>query len=161
MQKHAARRLHYDFRLEVGGVLKSWAVPKGPSLVAGRRRLAVQTADHAIEYASFEGVIPKGQYGGGAVIVWDHGRWTPLCDVEQGLASGKLEFELRGEKLRGRWHLVRTGAARDDDGRWLLIKGRDEQARDADEPEVTQAQPHSVLSGRDIDGLAQLAAPVG
>ncbi len=92
----------------------------------------MQTEDHPVEYASFEGVIPKGQYGGGAVIVWDRGRWTPLGDVEQGLDRGKLDFELSGEKLRGRWHLVRTGAAGDDDGRWLLIKGRDEQAQAAE-----------------------------
>src|SRR5687768_6647311 len=108
IQKHAATRLHYDLRLEEGGVLKSWAVPKGPSLDPKEKRLAVQVEDHPLEYGGFEGVIPKGQYGGGSVLLWDRGTWEPEGDAEDGLRRGKLEFRLDGEKLRGRWLLVRT-----------------------------------------------------
>src|SRR5688572_19917021 len=107
IQKHAATRLHYDLRLEMDGVLKSWAVTRGPSLVAGDRRLAVHVEDHPLEYGGFEGTIPKGEYGGGTVIVWDRGRWSPIGDAKKGYAKGHLEFELHGEKLSGRWHLVR------------------------------------------------------
>src|SRR5579871_3531952 len=106
VQKHAATRLHYDFRLELDGVLKSWAVTRGPSLVPGEKRLAVAVEDHPLEYGSFEGTIPKGEYGGGAVMVWDRGSWTPVGDPHKGLAKGHLEFSLNGEKLHGRWHLV-------------------------------------------------------
>ena len=107
IQKHDATRLHYDFRLEMHGVLKSWAVTKGPSLVAGEKRLAVHVEDHPLEYDGFEGTIPKGGYGGGTVILWDRGTWTPVEDADKGYTKGHLEFELAGEKLRGRWHLVR------------------------------------------------------
>jgi bifunctional non-homologous end joining protein LigD len=107
VQKHAARRLHYDFRLELDGVLKSWAVTKGPSLVPGEKRLAVEVEDHPIEYQDFEGTIPKGQYGGGTVLIWDRGTWTPQGDPRKGLAKGRLDFELDGDKLHGQWHLVR------------------------------------------------------
>ena len=109
IQKHAATRLHYDLRLEMDGVLKSWAVTKGPSLVAGEKRLAVHVEDHPLDYGTFEGTIPKGNYGAGAVIVWDRGTWTP---VDGDYAKGKLEFELKGEKLSGRWHLVRMRGKR-------------------------------------------------
>jgi bifunctional non-homologous end joining protein LigD len=102
VQKHDARRLHYDLRLEIGGALASWAVTRGPSLVPGEKRLAVRVEDHPLEYGDFEGTIPKGQYGGGTVIVWDRGTWAPEGDVEKGLEKGHLEFELRGEKLAGR-----------------------------------------------------------
>lgn len=102
IQKHAARRLHYDFRLEMDGVLKSWAVTRGPSLVAGEKRLAVHVEDHPLDYGSFEGTIPKGQYGGGNVIIWDHGTWTPVGDPHTSYAKGHLEFTLDGEKLTGR-----------------------------------------------------------
>ena len=131
VQKHAARSLHYDFRLEHGGVLWSWAVPKGPSLDPRVKRLAVQVEDHPLEYGSFEGTIPQGEYGGGSVLVWDTGKWQPEGDAEQGRARGRLDFTLDGEKLRGRWHLVRTRPRRGNaDGRtWLLIKGRDQEAR--------------------------------
>jgi bifunctional non-homologous end joining protein LigD len=112
VQKHAARRLHYDFRLELDGVLKSWAVAKGPSLAAGEKRLAVHVEDHPLEYGGFEGIIPEGQYGAGAVVVWDHGRWIPKGDPEAGFAKGHLSFDLDGEKLRGGWHLVRMAAKR-------------------------------------------------
>ena len=107
IQKHDARRLHYDFRLEMDGALKSWAVTRGPSLVAGEKRLAVHVEDHPLEYSDFEGTIPKGEYGGGTVIVWDRGTWTPIGDAHKGYAKGHLDFELHGEKLNGRWHLVR------------------------------------------------------
>src|SRR5208283_589328 len=110
VQKHDARRLHYDFRLELDGVMKSWAVTRGPSLVPGEKRLAVHVEDHPIEYNKFEGTIPKGEYGGGTVLIWDRGRWTPEGDPHKGLAKGHLDFELQGEKLKGRWHLVRMHA---------------------------------------------------
>ncbi|HEY9213291.1 MAG TPA: DNA polymerase ligase N-terminal domain-containing protein, partial [Ancylobacter sp.] len=107
IQKHDATRLHYDFRLEMDGVLKSWAVTRGPSLNPLDKRLAVHVEDHPLEYGGFEGTIPKGEYGGGTVIVWDRGTWEPIGDAHKGYAKGHLEFELRGEKLGGRWHLVR------------------------------------------------------
>src|SRR5271169_4762805 len=103
VQKHAARRLHYDLRLELDGVLKSWAVTRGPSLTVGEKRLAVRTEDHPIEYLDFEGNIPKGEYGGGSMIVWDRGRWVPEGDPVRGLHKGHLEFTLEGMRLKGRW----------------------------------------------------------
>ena len=109
MQKHAASRLHYDFRLEFDGTLKSWAVPKGPSLDPTVKSLAVQVEDHPIDYASFEGLIPQGEYGGGTVMVWDQGTWEPEVGAEKGLKEGKLKFLLHGEKLKGSWALVRMG----------------------------------------------------
>ena len=159
VQQHAARRMHWDFRLELDGVLKSWAVPKGPSLVAGERRMAVQTEDHPLEYAGFEGVIPKGEYGGGAVVVWDRGLWQPIDDPRRGLAKGKLDFTLAGEKLRGRWHLVRMRARESDRGKasWLLIKGRDAQARPATAASVVTTESRSVLTGREVGEVAREA----
>src|SRR5678816_4353977 len=103
IQKHAASRLHYDFRLELDGTLKSWAVPKGPSLDPAEKRLAMQTEDHPVEYGSFEGIIPKGEYGGGTVMLWDRGTWTPVGDPHEGLKKGRLKFTLDGEKLSGGW----------------------------------------------------------
>ena len=130
IQKHDATRLHYDLRLEMDGVLKSWAVTKGPSLVPGEKRLAVHVEDHPLEYGDFEGTIPKGEYGGGTVIVWDRGTWTPVHDPAKGYAKGHMEFELKGEKLGGRWHLVRMqGKPREKRENWLLIKSEDEAAR--------------------------------
>lgn len=151
VQKHAARRLHYDFRLELDGVLLSWSVPKGPSLDPGTRRLAVRTEDHPLEYAGFEGIIPEGEYGGGTVVVWDRGTWHPESDPHEALRRGRLTFELFGEKLRGRWHLVRTrgDAAGRDRESWLLFKGRDDAARDA--ADVVEERPESVLSGRTLE----------
>jgi bifunctional non-homologous end joining protein LigD len=151
VQKHAASRLHYDFRLELDGVLLSWAVPKGPSLDPHVKRLAMQTEDHPIEYGTFEGVIPKGEYGGGPVLVWDHGHWTPEGDPREAYRRGRLTFELHGDKLRGRWHLVRTRGER---GRsWLLFKSNDREARKGKQAEIVAALPQSVLSGREIDDI--------
>lgn len=157
IQKHDATHLHYDFRLELDGVLKSWAVPEGPSLVAGTKRLAVRTEDHPLDYADFEGVIPAGQYGGGTVMVWDRGEWAPEGDAMKALSKGRLTFSLRGEKLTGRWHLVRMrGRPREKAENWLLIKAEDEAATGADVREKDQ----SVLSGRDMAAIAKAADAV-
>ncbi len=157
IQKHAATRLHYDFRLELDGVLLSWAVPKGPSLDPAEKRLAMRTEDHPVEYGSFEGVIPEGEYGGGTVLLWDHGIWKPLGDPRKGLAKGKLEFTLDGSKLHGRWTLVkiRGRQSRDADKAWLLIKGRDESSRSAGDYDVTGALAESVATGRGLDEIAR------
>ncbi len=145
IQKHAARRLHYDFRLELDGTLKSWAVPKGPSLDPADKRMAVHVEDHPLAYATFEGVIPPGQYGAGTVIVWDRGVWIPTGDAHEGYRQGKLKFELQGEKLQGRWTLVRMrGRGNERQEPWLLIKERDETARPAAEYDITEALPDSV-----------------
>ena len=145
IQKHAARRLHYDFRLELDGTLKSWAVPKGPSLDPADKRMAVHVEDHPLDYATFEGVIPAGQYGAGSVIVWDRGTWVPTDDPREGYRQGKLKFELHGEKLQGRWTLVRMrGRGTERQEPWLLIKERDETARPAAEFDITEAMPDSV-----------------
>ncbi|WP_321574023.1 DNA polymerase ligase N-terminal domain-containing protein, partial [Geminicoccus harenae] len=149
IQKHDARRLHYDLRLELDGVFKSWAVTRGPSLLAGEKRLAVQVEDHPLDYGDFEGNIPKGEYGGGSVIVWDRGSWRPDGDPAAGLKKGRLSFTLEGDKLAGGWHLVRMhkrrGEKRDN---WLLIKQDDAAARPEDAPDITEERPDSVLSGR-------------
>ena len=155
IQKHAARRLHYDLRLELDGVLKSWAVTRGPSLVPGEKRLAVHVEDHPLEYGEFEGTIPKGEYGGGTVIVWDRGRWKPIGDPHKGYAKGHLEFELDGEKLHGRWHLVRmAGKPREKRENWLLIKGDDDAARTAGAADILEERPESVKTGRVVDEVA-------
>jgi bifunctional non-homologous end joining protein LigD len=152
VQKHAARRLHYDFRLEHESVLLSWSVPRGPSLVPGERRLAVRTEDHPIEYADFEGIIPEGEYGGGTVIVWDQGRWEPDGDPAEGLARGRLTFRLEGGKLAGAYHLVKTrGEGKQET--WLLIKRRDEAARASGE--IVDERPESVVSGRSLEEVAE------
>ena len=149
IQKHAATRLHYDFRLELEGTLKSWAVPKGPSYDPKVRRYAVQTEDHPMSYASFEGIIPKGQYGAGTVIVWDRGTWTPVGDPVEGYRKGKLKFDISGEKMRGRWNLVRMhGREEERQQPWLLIKEDDEEARPASEYDVVEAMPESVIGGK-------------
>ncbi|MBV9892137.1 MAG: DNA ligase D, partial [Rhizobacter sp.] len=151
VQKHAATRLHYDFRLELDGTLVSWAVPKGPSLDPHDKRMAVHVEDHPLDYASFEGTIPKGQYGAGQVIVWDNGTWEPVGDARAGLAAGKLKFRLHGKKLHGGWTLVRMhGRQGERQEPWLLIKERDDDARPAAEYDVTVAEPKSVLSDRTI-----------
>ncbi|PYQ21119.1 MAG: ATP-dependent DNA ligase, partial [Acidobacteria bacterium] len=127
IQKHAASRLHYDFRLELDGVLLSWAVPKGPSFDPRDKRLAMRVEDHPVDYGSFEGVIPEGEYGAGAVVLWDRGTWTPVIEPGLALKKGELKFQLQGEKLTGRWVLVRIKG--DDPKAWLLIKEKDEHAR--------------------------------
>ncbi|HEX7836754.1 MAG TPA: non-homologous end-joining DNA ligase [Kofleriaceae bacterium] len=160
IQQHAARRMHYDFRLEQGGVLLSWSVPKGPSLSPRDHRLAVRTEDHPIDYADFEGIIPPGEYGGGTVVVWDRGTWEPegeageAGDARDALAKGKLTFTLHGQKLHGRWHMVRLRSS-DKAENWLLFKGRDDAARD--DVDIVTSQPASVLSGRTVEQIA--AAP--
>jgi bifunctional non-homologous end joining protein LigD len=158
IQKHAATRLHYDFRLELDGVLKSWAVPKGPSLDPTEKRLAVEVEDHPLEYGEFEGSIPKGHYGAGSVLLWDRGTWTALEDPHEGLEKGRLVFALQGEKLRGAWTLVRMGgrSARAGKPQWLLIKQRDEWAQPGD---VLVERPESVSSGRTIEEIGGSSRP--
>ena len=149
IQKHAASRLHYDFRLELDGTLKSWAVPKGPSFDPKVKRMAVHVEDHPLSYGGFEGVIPKGEYGAGTVIVWDRGTWVPSGDPREGYRSGKLKFELHGEKMSGRWTLVRMHGRREERQEpWLLIKEQDEEARLAAEFDVVGEKPDSVLAKR-------------
>jgi len=149
IQKHDASHLHYDFRLELDGTLKSWAIPKGPSLDPKVRRLAVHVEDHPLDYANFEGSIPEGHYGAGDVIVWDRGVWEPEGDPHQAYAKGKLRFRLHGEKLAGIWNLFRTrlGGKKEQ---WMLIKSADDQARSEADYDILQAQPDSVLSDRTL-----------
>jgi bifunctional non-homologous end joining protein LigD len=157
IQKHAATRLHYDFRLELEGTLKSWAVPKGPSLDPLERRLAMHVEDHPIEYGGFEGIIPKGEYGGGTVLLWDRGTWEPEEDPHKGYHAGSLKFTLHGEKLKGSWALVRINdkrQTRDAGKSWLLIKHRDAEARPAQELSIVEARPESVATGRSMEEIA-------
>jgi len=157
IQKHAASRLHFDFRLELGGTLKSWAVPKGPSLDPNEKRLAVHVEDHPIEYGDFEGTIPKGQYGGGTVMLWDRGHWEPTGgkDPQVAYGHGHLEFRLHGERLRGAWMLVQMkGKAAEGGKNWLLIKRSDAQARGKPE-EPVDTELTSVTTGRAMDGIAK------
>jgi bifunctional non-homologous end joining protein LigD len=159
IQKHAASHLHYDFRLGWNGVLKSWAVAKGPSYNQQDKRLAVQVEDHPLEYGGFEGIIPKGQYGGGTVMVWDQGTWAPQPgheDVDAGLRDGSLKFTLDGKKMHGKWTLVRMGghAANEKKPNWLLIKEHDAFERGPDGPCVTEEMPHSAVTGRSLEKIA-------
>ncbi len=158
VQKHHASRLHYDFRLELDGTLKSWAIPKGPCLDPTVKRMAVLVEDHPISYGGFEGTIPPKQYGAGTVIVWDRGEWAAQGDAREGLAAGKLKFELRGDKLRGHWTLVRMRAKGERQKPWLLIKEHDDEARPLDEYDIVEALPASVLSGRGVDDPPPAAA---
>ena len=151
VQKHHARQLHYDFRLELDGTLKSWAVPKGPCLDPTVKRMAVHVEDHPVSYADFEGTIPPRQYGAGTVIVWDRGEWEAQGDARRGLAEGKLKFELHGDKLRGHWTLVRMRGKGEKQEPWLLIKEQDAEARPLADYDVVEAEPDSVLTGRDVD----------
>ena len=151
IQEHDARRLHYDFRLELDGTLKSWAVPKGPSLDPSVKRLAVHVEDHPIDYGSFEGDIPEGNYGAGSVIVWDRGTWEPqvgsIGEARETYAKGKLKFVLNGEKLHGGWTLVRSNMrGNSDKEQWLLIKERDDEARNEADYDVLLKHPGSVMS---------------
>ncbi|MFC7272874.1 DNA polymerase ligase N-terminal domain-containing protein [Paractinoplanes rhizophilus] len=155
VQRHRARRLHYDFRLEVAGALASWAVPKGPTLDPKVRRAAFQVEDHRLGYGDFEGVLPAGRYGAGDVIVWDNGTWEPhdTDDPAASLAAGELHFDVYGEKLRGRFVLVRTRPGKDGKDEWLLLHKRDEYAVSGWDPEE---HPLSVLSGRTNDEVARV-----
>jgi bifunctional non-homologous end joining protein LigD len=159
VQRHAARRLHYDLRLELDGTLKSWAVTRGPTLTAGEKRLAVRTEDHPLEYLKFEGNIPKGEYGGGTMIVWDRGTWTPELNPQFGLTKGHLAFTLDGRRLKGKWHLVRIrpkpGEKTDP---WLLFKSEDEFARKPGDPEITDEETTSELSGLTSEQIAAQGA---
>ncbi len=159
IQKHAARRLHYDFRLELDGVLLSWAVPKGPSLNPGDRHLAARVEDHPLEYGTFEGTIPEGEYGAGSVELWDRGTWEPEGDPHAGLSKGDLKFALHGEKLKGSWVLVRMKPrpGRGDKEDWLLIKHRDEYAVGGDGQAILRDQDRSVASGRNLEEIAAQA----
>jgi bifunctional non-homologous end joining protein LigD len=158
IQKHDASRLHYDFRLELNGVLLSWAVPKGPSLDPEVKRLAMHVEDHPIEYGGFEGVIPPKQYGSGTVLLWDRGTWRPKEDPATGYRKGRLKFELNGRKLRGGWMLVRSRGGRygkDGDKAWLLFKEKDEHARASAKASIVDDEPASVASGRTIEEIAE------
>ncbi|MCB8882847.1 DNA ligase D [Acidisoma cellulosilytica] len=152
VQKHDATRLHYDFRLELDGVLLSWAVTKGPSLNPTDKRLAVRTEDHPLDYGGFEGIIPKGNYGAGTVMLWDRGHWEPIGDPHEELAKGKIAFNLFGEKMRGRWALVLMRRASEKRENWLLIKERDGEA--SEDRSLIEEAADSVASGRDLDAIA-------
>ena len=154
IQKHRATALHYDLRLEWNGVMLSWAVPKGPSFDPKIKRLAMPTEDHPIEYNKFEGIIPEGEYGGGTVMIWDNGTWTPeVPDVDAALKKGDLKFTLEGKKLRGSWVLVRTRPRPGEErSSWLLIKHRDDWASTED---ITETQPRSVVSKRLLIEIAR------
>ena len=150
VQKHRATQLHYDFRLEADGVLKSWAVPKGPSMDPAVKRLAMQVEDHPVDYADFEGVIPEGEYGGGTVMVWDNGIYAPEenMSVSKALAKGELKFAMLGKKLKGSFVLVRTR-----DRQWLLMKHKDEYAIEGED--IAETQPYSVLTKRTLTEIAE------
>ncbi|HEX3128913.1 MAG TPA: DNA polymerase ligase N-terminal domain-containing protein, partial [Thermoanaerobaculia bacterium] len=160
IQKHAATRLHYDFRLEMEGVLRSWAVPKGPSLDPAEKRLAVHVEDHPLDYGGFEGIIPKGQYGGGTVLVWDRGTWHLEEDSEKdpvkAYKKGKLKFRLEGEKLHGRWNLVRMHGEKAGENKenWLLFKENDEAAVPGSGDALVQEYPDSVATGLSLEEIA-------
>ena len=160
VQKHAASRLHYDFRLELDGALKSWAVPKGPSLDPSVKALAVHVEDHPLDYADFEGIIPEGEYGGGTVMVWDRGTWEPEGDDDPAAAynKGKLKFTLHGAKLKGSWALVRmSGRAGEDGKNWLLIKHDDKYAKLSKDFNLVEKKPKSVASKRTMEQIAAAA----
>lgn len=146
IQKHAASHLHYDFRLELDGVLVSWAVPKGPSFDPADKRMAIRVEDHPLSYASFEGTIPPKQYGAGTVIVWDNGTWEPIGDAREGLAKGKLAFTLHGQKLAGEWELIKIAKRGERQEPWLLFKRRDGFALPKAEYDVVTALPDSVIA---------------
>ena len=159
IQKHAATSLHFDFRLELDGVMKSWAVPKGPSLDPSVKRLAMQVEDHPMDYNTFEGIIPKGEYGGGTVMLWDRGWYTfaaldpdPVARLREGYAKGDLKFVLQGKRLQGSWVLVRIRRGSPDKPQWLLIKHRDEFARQGDD--IVARELTSVATHRTMDAIA-------
>ncbi|MDF3030541.1 MAG: ATP-dependent ligase protein [Moraxellaceae bacterium] len=153
IQKHEASHLHYDFRLEIAGTLKSWAIPKGPSLDPGEKRLAVEVEDHPLSYGNFEGTIPAGEYGGGTVMLWDRGRFIPEGDPAAGYRKGRLKFRLEGEKLEGDWALVRMASRGEKRTNWLLVKSDDEYAREGDGAGITERRTESVLTGRQMEEI--------
>jgi bifunctional non-homologous end joining protein LigD len=161
VQKHAASHLHYDFRLELDGTLKSWAVPKGPSLDPAQKRLAIQVEDHPLEYADFEGTIPAGEYGGGTVMVWDRGTWIAEGDAEADYRAGRLKFTLEGQKLKGSWALVRTAQRGSRTPQWLLIKHRDAAAKPAAKGDILDKLPNSAATGRTMDEITEGAPAQG
>lgn len=157
IQKHKATNLHYDLRLELNGVLKSWAIPKGPSTDPSQKKLAVPTEDHPIDYANFEGIIPEGEYGAGAVIVWDKGTYRNLKDdisVEEAYEKGKLEIFIEGKKLKGAYVLLRTGKKQDKGQWWLFIKMKDKYVDARRDPIKTE--PESVISGKKIEDIKKI-----
>jgi len=164
IQKHAARNLHFDLRLELDGVMKSWAVPKGPSVDPGVKRLAMQVEDHPVEYNTFEGIIPEGEYGGGTVMLWDRGTYTfweedsdPVERLREGYAKGDFKFELRGKRLRGTWVLVRLRRGDPEKPQWLLIKHRDEFAKPGFD--IVAEEDTSITTGRTMEEIAEGKAP--
>ena len=162
IHKHAARRLHYDLRLQFGDALKSWAVTRGPSLDPADRRLAVHVEDHPLDYGGFEGTIPRGEYGAGGVVIWDRGHWVPMEDPEDGYSRGTLKFRLDGHKLLGGWMLVRLKRKEGERENWLLIKERDDFARPGDGDALLREAPESVVSGQTVEALTPLkSAPRG
>jgi bifunctional non-homologous end joining protein LigD len=160
IQKHDARRLHYDLRLELDGVLKSWAVTRGPSLDPKERRLAVHVEDHPVDYGSFEGTIPQGQYGGGTVMLWDTGTWEPLGDPHAMYRKGHLKFAIQGDRLHGEWHLVRMHKPDEKRDNWLLIKSDDAFARPGDVDALLEENAVSIKTGRDMEAIAEGAKAV-
>jgi bifunctional non-homologous end joining protein LigD len=157
MQKHKATNLHYDLRLELNGVLKSWAIPKGPSADPSQKKLAVPTEDHPIDYANFEGIIPEGEYGAGTVIVWDKGLYRNLKDdisLEEAYEKGKLEIFIEGKKLKGAYVLLRTGKKQDKGQWWLFIKMKDKYVDTRRDPIKTE--PESVISGKKIEDIKKI-----
>jgi bifunctional non-homologous end joining protein LigD len=159
IQKHAASSLHFDFRLELDGVMKSWAVPKGPSLDPSAKRLAIQVEDHPIEYNTFEGTIPEGEYGGGTVMLWDRGSYTaaddsaePETELRRGYEGGELSFVLSGERLHGAWALIRTHRGAGGKAQWLLVKRRDDDAEPGSD--VVKEYATSVATGRTMEEIA-------
>ena len=160
IQKHEASRLHYDFRLELDGVLKSWAVPKGPSYDPDDKRLAMQVEDHPVDYGTFEGTIPKGQYGGGTVMLWDTGTWEPVGDPREGLSKGKLVFRLHGKRLKGEWTLVRTFSREKGGNKWLLIKHKDAFVKRGGNEQFLAKNHTSIVSRRKMEAIAGASGSV-
>lgn len=145
IQKHAASYLHYDFRLAINGVLKSWAIPKGPCLDSNVKRLAMQVEDHPLKYATFEGVIPQGEYGAGTVMVWDYGVCIATEDLTKAYKKGHMKFELHGSKLAGTWYLIRTRTT-SKNAHWLLFKAKDKFSKNLEKYDITKKHPNSVLT---------------
>lgn len=154
VQKHQASHLHYDFRLQIEGTLKSWAIPKGPSLDPAEKRLAIRVEDHPVEYKDFEGVIPAGEYGAGTVMIWDFGTYESSSgeDLSKGLDKGEIKFRLYGQKLRGGFALIRTKYQSNREN-WLLIKEKDEYARE--NSDITREQPNSARSGKSLEQITR------